>query len=91
MKYKLLSLIVSMMILASAVAYSLIAYSSSGWTSSTGAKYSIGKAYHLIELGNGYSFMCYGDGICFEIIGNTLIVNEAVGPSGGTAWTVFPN
>ena len=80
-----------MIVLASAVAYSLIAYSSSGWTSSTGARFSYGKAYNLLELANGYSFMCDGTGVCFEITGNFLYINDVAGTAGGTYWDVWRN
>jgi hypothetical protein len=48
------------------------------------------KAYFVTELGSGYSFICSDSGTCFEIIGNTLIINESIGTSSGPYWEVFP-
>lgn len=91
MKIKLILSVIAILLAAIAFAYSLTGYSPTGWSSLTGATSSPGKAYNLIETGNGFTFFCEGNGVCFQIIGNNLEINEGNGSMGGSFWSVFPN
>lgn len=90
MKTRLILIVAILLISTSTLVYSLIAYSDTGWTSSSGLNSYGGKAYNVTDFGGGYTFFCAGTGTCYMIIGNTLIINEGSGAD-GLFFTVTPN
>ncbi|HPI19394.1 MAG TPA: hypothetical protein PKY56_03415 [Candidatus Kapabacteria bacterium] len=53
----------------------ITAYSPSGWSSSSGLTFMIGKASNVKQQNNGYRVTCGGiDGTCYFISGNYLYI-----------------
>jgi len=57
-------------------------WSSTGWTASNGRSWMYGHAINRIPIDNGWQFICQGKtGICYEITGGWLTVNDWYGES----------
>ena len=91
MKIKIIISIITIFFAVVAITLSLTAYSSTGWTLSSGALMAEGKAYNITDIGVGYTFYCVGSGICYQIIGKNLIINEGLNSINGDWYGVFRN
>lgn len=97
MKAKLISL--TSMVVIFTIALSLVLssatlndYSATGWSSSNGQNSMPGIAKGLTQISSGangtqkiWSFYCEGDGLCYLINGNNLMINHEPGPINGNS------
>lgn len=77
MKKKVIMTALVLVVLGVVSMFAFVDYSPGGWTSSWGKNSMPGFAVEVIPVSNGYLVTCDGnDGLCYDIDGGWLTVNE---------------